>query len=115
MSARGSLAAAAHLGNEDLQRPARNTSPGPRLPAGPRPPKTFGWLLHYDTEGRTSVHAVDSDESPPTSGLFVIFASGWQGRFATLGDWAAVQTDVNCVLVAPCIGDDNICVRGNWL
>lgn len=51
------------LGSEELQRLRQTYFPQPRgcLRASPLP-KTFGCGLHYDAEGRTTLHAVDSGE-----------------------------------------------------
>jgi hypothetical protein len=51
------------LSDEDLERLRREyfTQPRACLRAFPLP-KAFGWGLHYDAEGRITLHAVDSDE-----------------------------------------------------
>ncbi|MHB8448878.1 MAG: DUF6157 family protein [Mycobacteriales bacterium] len=51
------------LSNEDLERLRREYFAQPRacLRASPLP-KTFGWGLHYDAEGRITLHAVESEE-----------------------------------------------------
>jgi hypothetical protein len=51
------------LGNEELERLRQEYFAQPRacLRASPLP-KTFGWGLHYDAEGRITLHAVDSEE-----------------------------------------------------
>ena len=51
------------LSDEDLERLRREyfTQPRSCLRASPLP-KAFGWGLHYDAEGRITLHAVDSDE-----------------------------------------------------
>ncbi len=51
------------LGDEDLVRLGREYFAQPRacLRASPLP-KTYGWGLHYDAEGRITLHAVDSEE-----------------------------------------------------
>ncbi len=51
------------LGNEELERLREDYFARPRacLRASPLP-KTFGWGLHYDAEGRITLHAVDSEK-----------------------------------------------------
>ncbi len=51
------------LGDEELERLRQEYFAQPRacLRASPLP-KTFGWGLHYDDEGRITFHAVDSAE-----------------------------------------------------
>lgn len=51
------------LSDEDLEGLRREYFAQPRacLRASPLP-KTFGWGLHYDAEGRITLHAVDSQE-----------------------------------------------------
>ncbi|MDQ6782917.1 MAG: DUF6157 family protein [Actinomycetota bacterium] len=51
------------LGDEELERLHQDYFAQPRacLRASPLP-KTFGWGLHYDAEGRITLHAVDSEE-----------------------------------------------------
>ncbi len=51
------------LSDDDLERLRRAYFAQPRacLRASPLP-KTFGWGLHYDTDGRITLHAVDSDQ-----------------------------------------------------
>ncbi len=51
------------LSNEDIEGLRREYFAGPRacLRASPLP-KTFGWGLHYDAEGRITLHAVDSED-----------------------------------------------------
>lgn len=51
------------LASEELQRLRQTYFAQPRgcLRASPLP-KSFGWGLHYDAEGRITLHAVDSEE-----------------------------------------------------
>lgn len=51
------------LSKEELERLRQDYFARPRacLRASPLP-KTFGWGLHYDAEGRITLHAVDSEE-----------------------------------------------------
>lgn len=51
------------LGEEELERLRQEYFAQPRacLRASPLP-KTFGWGLHYDPQGRITLHAIDSPE-----------------------------------------------------
>lgn len=51
------------LSDEDLEQLRRDYFAQPRACLRSSPlPKRFGWGLHYDAEGRITLHAVDSDE-----------------------------------------------------
>lgn len=53
----------ADIGDEELERLRQEyfSEPRPCLRASPLP-KTFGWGLHYDANGRITLHAVGSSE-----------------------------------------------------